>query len=469
MKKTKVVATIGPSSKDSQILKEMILSGMDIARINMKHTSHEFAKDIIGKIRKLNDELKKNVAIMLDLKGPDLMVGKFTGGTAYLTKGTKIRIYNKEIIGDSTKIYVMYDEFVEKTKVNTKIKLADGMIELLVTEKESDCLICDVITGGFIEDNDGVNVNNNYNIPFLSEKDKEDILFAHNMNVDFLALSFVSSSEDVLEVNDYLIEIEDSHMSIISKIENEHSVLDIDQILENSDGVIVARGDLGVEIPLERVPGIQKQIINKCHRSGKVSLISAEMLLSMENNIRPTRAEVSDVANAVLDGVDAVVLSHETTIGKHPVITVDTMAKIIESTEQDIDYIDFLDRTMRSEKKDISGTISYSTTECASKLKCKFIVVPTMSGYTAKKISRFRPECPIIALSPDKDVVKELSIYYGVYAIHNDSINTFDKMMKEAKEVALELGAEKDDLIVITGGYPFNEVKHTNFMKIEEI
>lgn len=470
MKKTKIIATIGPSSKDIDTLKEMILAGMDIARINMKHASHEFAKEVIENIRKLNDELNKNIAIMFDLKGPDLMVGKFTGGTAYLTKGTKIRIYKDEIIGDSTKLWVDYSEFVSKTKVNTTIKLADGMIELLVSDKKDDYLICDVITGGFIEDHQGVNVEKNkYDIPFLSDKDKKDIMFAHKMNLDFLALSFVSSLEDVLEVNDYLINLDNSHMAIISKIENQKGLDDIDAIIENSDGIMIARGDLGVELPLERIPGIQKQIINKCHRCGKVSMVSAEMLLSMENNVRPTRAEVSDVANAVLEGVDCVMLSNETTIGKYPVVTIDTMAKIIESTEQDIDYIEFLDKTMRTEKKDISGSISYSTTLAALRLKCKFIVVPTMSGYTAKKISRFRPECPIIALSPDKDVVKELSMYYGIYAIYNNSINTFDKMMKQAKLVSINLGAEEKDLIAITGGYPFNEVKHTNFMKIEEI
>lgn len=470
MKKTKIIATIGPSSKDEATIKEMILSGMDIARINMKHASQKFATNIIKMINKLNDELDTNVGIMLDLKGPDLTVDKFNGGTAYFTKGTKIRIYNDCVLGDSTKFSVGCKDFVKKIKVNTTIKLNDGMIELLVVDKQEDYLICNVVVGGFIEDNKGVNIKNSpINLPYLSNKDIDDIKFASKMNVDFLGLSFVSSSEDVLKVNDLLIELNNAHISIISKIENQDAIDDIDDIIENSDGIIVARGDLGVEIPMERVPGIQKQVISKCHRFGKVSMVSTEMLVSMKNNVRPTRAEVNDVANAVLDGVDCVMLSGETTIGRYPVAVVDTMSKIIESTEEDLNYYEFLDKTMRTEKQDISGNISYSTVECADRLKCKFIIVPTMSGYTAKKISRFRPKCPIIALSPDKEVVKELSMYYGIYSINIGDVKTFDKMMKVVHDTAINLGSNSGDKVIITGGYPFKEVRHTNFMKIEEI
>lgn len=470
MKKTKIIATIGPASKDEEILRELILSGMDIARINMKHATHKFAEAVVKKIRKLNEELNTNTSIMLDLKGPDIIVGRFEGGTAYLTSGTKIRIYKEELIGDSTKFCVSDKNFVDKVKTYTTIKLNDGLIELLVVDKDDEYLICEVKTGGFIEDYQGVNViGTKLDIPFISDKDLEDIKLANKLNVDYLALSFVSSSEDVLDINDILIGLKNDHISIISKIENQNALDDIDEIIKNSDGVMVARGDLGVEIPLERVPGIQKQVISKCHRVGKVSIVSAEMMMSMENQARPTRAEVSDVANAVLDGVDAVMLSGETTVGKYPVVTVDTMVKIIESTEQDLNYYDFLDKTMRTEKQDISGNISYSTVECASRLKCKFIIVPTMTGYTAKRISRFRPTCPIIALSPDINVVRELNMYYGIYSMQISEIKTFDKMMKLVRDSAINFGADKYDLVIITGGYPFSEVKHTNFMKIQEL
>ena len=470
MKKTKIVATIGPASKDDETLREMILNGMDIARINMKYADHSFAKKMIEKINKLNSELNKNVAIMIDLQGSDVTVGNFAGGTAYFTKGTKIRIYNDQILGDSTKFSVNVDNFVKKIKVNTTIKLADGIIELFVIDKEEDYLLCEVKIGGFIEDGKGLNVKNvDLGLPFLTKKDIEDIKFANKMNVDYLALSFVKSSEDVMQINDLLIELKNDHIAILSKIETEEAIEELEAIVDSSDGVIVARGDLGAEIPMERVPGVQKQVIQKCHRMGKVSMVATEMMVSMENNVRPTRAEVSDVANAVLDGVDGVILSGETTVGKYPTITVDTMSKIIESSELDINYYEFLDKTMRSEKQDISGNISYSTVECANRLKCKFIVVPTMTGYTAKKISRFRPMCPIIALSPDKDTVKELNMYYGIIPIQIGEIKTFDKMMKLVKEVTIHLGAEKGQKVIITGGYPFHEVKHTNFMKIEEL
>jgi len=470
MKKTKIICTIGPSSKDENVLRELVLRGMDVVRLNMTHASYDFCSDIIAKIKKINKDLNKHVSIMVDLKGPDITTLEFAGGSAYLNKGDKIRIYDDPMMGDSTKFSVSYQNFIKDMKTNTKILLNDGLIELMVLEKGVDYLLCEVINGGFIENYKGVNIPElKLNIPFLSKKDKEDIKFANKNNVDFLALSFVSSSEDVLDVNDLLIELKNDSIGIVSKIENEAAIEDIDEIIKNSDGIMIARGDLGVEIPLERVPGVQKTIINKCHIEGKFSIVATEMMSSMETSSRPTRAEVSDIANAVLEGVDAVMLSGETTVGLYPVETLETMSKIIEITELDVNYYDFLDRTMRTEKQDTTGTIAYSVVESASRLKSKLIMTPTMSGYTSKKISRFRPICPIVALSPDEKTVKNLSIYYGVYPILIDEIKTFDKMMDKSREEAIKLGLEKTDKIIVTGGYPFKEVRHTNFMKIEEI
>lgn len=470
MKKTKIIATIGPSSKDEEILRGLILNGMDIARINMTHADKKFATNIIEKIRKLDEELKTNTGIMIDLKGPDVTVNEFAGGSTYLNKGDKIRIYADNSLGDSTKLSVSYSNFVKDVKTNTVIKLNDGLIELKVVEKETDYLLCEVKIGGFIENYKGVNVmDTKLNIPFLSNKDKNDISFAHEIGADFILLSFVSSYEDVLEINDLLISLGDDRLSIISKIETELAVNEMDEIIRNSDGVMIARGDLGVEVPLERVPGIQKQIINKCHIEGKASIVATEMMASMENTIRPTRAEVSDVANAVLDGVDAVMLSGETTIGKYPIETLETMSKILEATEQDVNYYDFIDCTMRSEKQDITGSVAYNVVDSASRLKAKLIMTPTMSGYTAKKISRFRPNCPIVALSPDERTVKNLSIYYGVYPVLIGNVNTFDKMMQLVRDEAIKKGLDSNDKFIVTAGYPFHKVKHTNFMKIEEI
>lgn len=471
MKKTKVIVTIGPASRDIEVLRELMRNGMDVARLNLTHASYEFCEDIIAKIDQLNQELHRNVAIMLDLKGADVTVGTFTGGSAYLNKGDKIRIYMEDLVGDSTKFSVSYPGLINDVKTNTIIKLDDGMIELKVLEKDLHYLLCEVIIGGFIENHKGVNVlDTKLRIPFLSEKDRKDIIFAHEHHVDFLALSFVGNAENVLQINDLLIELGNDHIGLIPKIENESAVEEIDEIIRVSEGVMIARGDLGVELPMERVPGIQKAIINKCHIAGKISIVATELLSSMESAARPTRAEVSDVANAVMDGTDAVMLSGETTIGKYPVSALAMMSKIIESAEEDINYYELMDRAMRTEKQDTTGSIAYSVVECANRLKCKGIVAPTMSGYTARKTSRFRPSCPIIALSPSIDTVKSLTLYYAVYPVLIGDIKSFDKIMTKAREVAYDmLETEPKDRIIMTGGYPFHEVKHTNFMKIEEL
>ena len=470
MKKTKVIATIGPASKDIEILKNLMLSGMDVARINLRYADKEFCEDIVNKIKNLNKELKTNTAILFDLEGPDITVGHFSGGSAYLNKGDKIRIYMDEVLGDSTKFSISYPNLINEIKVNNVLKINDGLIELKIIDKEINYLLCEVMIGGFIEDGKGVNVGIHLNIPFLRTKDIEDIKLANELNIDYLALSKVSSYEDVLSVNDMLINLGNDHIAIISKIENEHALDEVDEIIKNSEGIIVARGDLGVELPMERLPKIQKMIINKCHIAGKISVVATELLSSMENVARPTRAEVADIANAVLEGTDAVMLSGETTIGNYPVQSLEIMSKIIEETEVDQNYYEFLDTTMRTEKQDITGSVAYSAVECAIRLKCKAIVTPTISGYTARKISRFRPNCPIVAITPDINVVKNLKLYYGIYPVLESDINSFDKIMKISKEKTKNiLKLEEKDKIIITGGYPFKEVKHTNFMKIEEV
>ena len=471
MNKTKIVATIGPASQDKEILRKMIQSGMDVARINLSHANYDFFESIVKKIDDLNHELETNVAIMVDTEGPDIHVGKFVDGSAFFRKGDKIRVYTNDIIGDSTKFSVSYNNFVDDINFNALIKVNDGRVEFRVVDKEVDFIICEVISEGYIFDFKGVNVPGaHFKRTFMSEKDRADIKFASKMKVDFLALSFVGSADDVLEANDLLIELGDDHMGIIAKIENERSLEDLEEIIKASDGVMVARGDLGAELPAERIPGIQKMIINKCHRLGKISIVATEMLASMENSSIPTRAEVSDVANAVLDGADAVMLSGETTVGKFPVETVLMMDKIIESSEQDINYLEFLDSAMRSEKQDITGLISYSVAECSMRLKSVAIVAPTVSGYTARKMSRFRPICPIIAISPNKETVKSLALSFGVHAILVDELSSFDKIMKLALEVAQKkVGAVAGDKVIITGGYPFKLATHTNFMRIEEL
>lgn len=471
MNKTKIIATIGPVSNDKETLRKLIGKGIDVVRLNLKHANYNFCSDVIKKVNELNEELHTSIAIMLDTNGPEVRTGKFMGGHAYLKKDSKIRIYMDEIIGDSTKFSVNYSGLLNDVKYDSILKLDDGLIELKVLDKGDNYLLCQVLNDGLISDYKGVNIPDvHLNIPFLSSKDKEDIKFACKNNVDFLALSFVETSENILEVNDLLISLGNDHIGIIAKVENGRAFEDIDEIIRVSEGVMIARGDLGVELPLERVPGIQKAIINKCHMAGKVSIVATELLSSMENIVRPTRAEVSDVANAVLDGADAVMLSGETTIGKYPLETIETMEKIIKASEKDIDHLGLLDRAVRTETKDVTGILAYNVAETATRLNCKAIITPTVSGYTARKISRFKPMCPIIASTPSLETAKSLMLHFGVCPIIVGELKSFDKIIDHARKITVELiNINKGDKVVITGGYPFKEVKHTNFMKIEEL
>lgn len=470
MKKTKIIATIGPETEDIEVLRKLIQNGVNVARLNLTHASHEFCIDILRKIEILNKELKTNVATLLDTSGPDIRTHKFIGGHAFLNKKDKIRIYMTEILGDSTKFSIDYN-LLDEVRIKTIIKLNDGLITLEVVDKGTNYLICEVLEEGMISDYKSVSVPGiRFDRPFLNDKDKLDIEFASKYKFDFLALSFVSSSEDVLEVSDMFIKQNNNHTLIISKIECKNAVEDIEEIIKVSDGIMIARGDLGVELPMEEVPAVQKKIARLSHLEGKICIVATEMLASMENMSRPTRAEVSDVANAVIDGVDAVMLSGETTVGKYPVETVTMMRKIIEATEQGIDYLSLLEKANKNRLKDITGTIAYTVSESASSLNCKAIITPTITGYTAREISRFRPNCPIIAVTPNEETTKLLALNFGVIPVLIDELNSLDKIIIKSTDYAKKvLNLKEGDKIAITGGYPFKTSKHTNFMKIEEL
>ena len=470
MNKTNIIVTIGNSSNTKEIIKKLIIDGTSVFRINLNYYNHEFCEDVINKIRDIDKELETSTAIMFDTVGPDIKTGTFNGGKAYYTENTKIRIYNTPIMGDETKLYIDYYNLINELSNNAIIKLNNGKVVLEVLDQGPDYLLCEVLIGGEVSDNSSVHFDCQIETPFLSEKDKEDIIFADKMKVDFLALSLVNSSEDVLDVNDMLIELGNDHISIISKIEKESAVNDIDEIIKVSDGIMITRGDLGVDIPIERIPGIQKMVINKCHFANKISIIATEVMASMEKSLIPTKAEVSDVANAVLDGVDAIVLSLETMKGQYPIEAFSMMKKIITTTEEDIDYFDLLNRAVRSDSGDITGSLSYSVIDLATRLDTKAIVAPTITGYTARKMSRFRPKCPIIALSPNIDTVKSLKLYFGVYPVLIKELKTLDQTIEKSKEIVSNITElTNGDKIIITGGYPFSKTKHTNFIKIEEI
>lgn len=470
MNKTKIIGTIGPSSSNINILKKLILGGMDTARFNLSYASYEFCTSAVESIRMIDKELNTHTSIMIDTNGPDLKVGRLKDET-FLAKNTKIRIYEEDVLGDRTKFSINLKNIVKLINYNDELVMRDGKIKLRVIDKELDYLLCEVIEEGYIIENTGIYIpNKDFKIPYLSNKDKDDILFASKIKADFLALSFVRTADDILAINDILIENADDHIQLLAKIETEEAVNDIDEIINASDGIIVARGDLGIEVPVERIPGIQKSIIKKCQINGKISVVATEFLSNMEVEARPTRAEVSDIANAVIDSVDAVMLSGETTIGRYPVEALLTMKKILSSAEEDINYNELLDRAVRSENEDITGNIVYSVADCANKLKAKAIITPTNSGYTAKKMSRFRPSSIIIAASSNEETVYSLSLHFGVRPVLIKELNSFDKILEVSKKMTSNLlNTQKGDKIIVTGGYPFKEVKHTNFMKIEEL
>ncbi|MCI5879558.1 MAG: pyruvate kinase [Bacillales bacterium] len=471
MNKTKIIATVGPVSSNKDIIKKLITAGVDVIRINMKHATREFCDEIIKSVNDLNKSLKTHIGIMADLKGPTITVGKMQNESAFFKKGDKIRIYTDDVIGDSTKFSVSYANILEDVRYDSIIKIGSGEVTLKVLDKGKNYLLCEVLKEGVVTENKTISVPGvKLNLPFLSQKDIDDIKYASKNGIDYIGLSYVQSVENVLDVNDMLIGLGNDHISIIAKIENEWALNEIDEIIKSCEGVMIARGDLGVELPLERIPGIQKMIINKCHKYGRISIVATDLLQSMSSSLEPTRAEVGDIAGAVLDGVDAVLLSDETTIGLYPVETIKTMEKIISAAECDVDYDTLLSKAIKNEDNDITCMIAYNVVESANRLKCKSIIAPTVSGYTARKISRFRPSCPIIAPTPDADTAKLLSLQYGVIPVLVDELKTFDKIVEHARKLTKEmLPMEKGDYYIITGGYPFKEVKHTNFMKIEEI
>ena len=357
MKKTKLICTIGPSCSDEKILEEMIKKGMNVARVNLSHSNHDFAEEIVKKVRKLNKELNTNVGILFDTKGREIRVGDFKDGYIELIDGDKVVLTPEKANGENNRINISQKKLSLDLDIDTRILLDGGNIELVVTGIKNADITCKVIVGGILNSNATLNVPDvELNIDFLSVTDKNDILFASKLNVEYIALSFIRSANDILDVNDMLIGERNEHTEIISKIENESAIDDLENIIKVSDGVMVARGDLGVEIPLAKLPSIQKKIISEARKKNKICIVSTEMLSSMEYKTRPTRAEVSDVANAVIDGVDAVMLSKETALGMHPVLAVETMCNIIEETENSLDYHKLLLEKYDEKNVDIIST-----------------------------------------------------------------------------------------------------------------
>lgn len=465
MNKTKLIAKVNETNNKKEILKELILNGMDAFSINLYEFDKTFCLDVIDKIKNLNEELETNAAIILETVGSKVHTNRFYGGNATFKTNDKIRIYMDKTLGDETKFSVDYKDLLKDIKYDSIIKLSNGLVELQVLDKGENFLLCKVIQGGIVYDNSnviipGVKLKNR----FLSKIDYDNIKFASDNNVDYIVLSYVNGVDDVLEVNDLLIDLENNHLGIIAKIENQFALDEIDDIINISEGIVISREDLGIELPVERIPGIQKSLTNKCHLAGKLSIIVTDMVSNLEKSL--TKAEVSDIANAVLDGTDALMFNNK----NYSLELLKATEKVIKVAEEDINYMNFLDLTIRSESKDITGNVACSVAEMVNRLKCKAIVAPTISGYTARKMSRFRPRCPIIAISTDKQTVRSLALYFGVCPVLIENLKSLDDIMVQSKKIVYDkMDVISGDKIIITGGYPFKDVKHTNLIEIEEL
>ena len=470
MRKTKIVCTLGPASTDPKVMREMMLAGMNLARFNFSHGTHEEHLEKLNTLRALRDELKLPVATLLDTKGPEIRLRDFEGGKAMLEAGQTFILTNREVMGDQNQVSVTYHELPLDVAPGSRILLDDGLIELKVQEiRDGTDILCTVVNGGKISNHKGVNLpGTKISMPYLSETDIRDIEFGIQENFDFIAASFVRSAQDILDVRNILIRNGCRTMKIIAKIENAEGVSNLDQILRAADGIMVARGDLGVEINMEEIPHLQKVMIRKCYQSGKMVITATQMLESMIQNPRPTRAEVNDVANAIYDGTSAIMLSGETAAGKYPVEAVRTMASIAERTESDIDYRQqFRDRGDEGSAS-ITDAISHATCTTAHDLGASAIISVSKSGRTARMVSKYRPGIQIIACTSDVTTYHQLSLSWGVTPVLVGEQKDTDSLFECAVTAALEGGYVKDgDLVVITAGVPVGMSGTTNLLKVQ--
>lgn len=464
MKKTKIICSIGPSSYDPDVMKEMVLNGMDVARINFSHATIEEREKVVSSVKEVRKATGRNVAILYDTKGPEFRCGMMENGSINLVEGKTIRVVKEDCLGNDKRFSVNHETAVDSLNVGDVVLLENGLMKIEVVSKEIDGVTCNIIVGGVLGNKKSLSAPwVKLDIPFISDIDKEDIIYAVEHEADFIALSFVSTKEDVLEVRDILKE-HNSNVLLISKIESMTGIENIKEILEVSDGVMVARGDLGVEAPMEELPFLQKLIINEARRQGKIAIVATEMLESMKKNMRPTRAEVSDIATAVLNGTDAVMLSGETTTGKYPKEAVKYMGDICENAEKYLeDNVNFDNVT-----KDEIGAISSSVVETASLLESRLIIAATMSGATAKVISNLRSNNLILATCTSDKVARSLALNFGVYPKVTKVFDTTDEIVNDAINNAKKFTDLKSgDYVIITGGFPKNS--STNFMRIERI
>ena len=468
---------MGPNTNDRELMKKLMENGMDVARFNFSHGDHEEQKGRMDLLKELREELHTNTAILLDTKGPEIRTGVLKDGKRIMLEaGAQFTLTVDDIVGDQNKVSITYAGLVEDVEAGKVILIDDGLIELKVLRKTEKDIVCEVINGGELGEKKGVNVPNvSVRLPAITEKDRDDIRFGVEQGIDFIAASFVRNAECVLEIKAFLKELNAPFIPIIAKIENAEGIKNIDEIIRAADGIMVARGDLGVEIPAEEVPYLQKMLIQKCNSNFKTVITATQMLDSMIRNPRPTRAEVTDVANAVYDGTDAVMLSGETAQGKYPLEALQMMVHIIENTEQHLDYERMLETRGGDLKTGLSSAIGYSSVLAAANLNAKCILTPSVSGATTRVVSNLRPKQLILGVTPNERTLRRMSIYWGVKPLQSQQFNTTDDICDGAIELAkIKEYVEPGDVVVLTAGIPSPNVKQErstaiNMMRIATV
>lgn len=472
MRKTKIVCTIGPATDDDKILREMMIAGMNVARFNFSHGDYDIHKKRFEQVTRLRNELGIPVATMLDTKGPEIRLGKFVDNKPVeIYDGDSFTLTTEDVPCTAERASITFKGLPADVSVGTRILINDGVIELKAEKITATDIVCRVISGGTLSNNKGVNVPGvELSMPYLSERDMSDLEFGSKLGFDFIAASFVRSSADINYLKKFTKSLGWSTPRIIAKIENMDGVNNIDEIIDASDGIMVARGDMGVEIPFEQIPAIQKEIIEKGYLAGKQVITATQMLESMITNPRPTRAEITDVANAIYDGTSAIMLSGETAAGKHPVEAVSTMALIAETTEKDINYISRLSKRPISMVKNRTNAISHAAVTTAHDIGAKAVITVTKSGSTARNLSKFRPSCMIIGCTPSETVLRQMSMSWGVYPVLMDEKENTDELFDCAVKAAEAAGyISKGDVVVLTAGIPLGVAGTTNMLKVDEV
>ncbi len=472
MRKTKIICTIGPVSQSEEKLKELLLAGMNVARFNFSHGDHAEHELKLGRARKAAQELGMPLATMQDTKGPEIRLRDFEGGKAFLEPGAIFRLTTEEIMGTAKRASITYKNLKNDVEVGKSILIDDGLIELTIKAIEDTDIVCEVVNGGYVSNHKGINVPGAIlSMPYISDVDRDDIIFGTKMGYDYIAASFVRCADDVLAVRK-IIQDHNGKMKIISKIENMQGIDNLDEILKVSDGIMVARGDMGVEIPMEEVPVLQKKMISKALKLGKIVITATQMLDSMISNPRPTRAETTDVANAIYDGTTAIMLSGESAAGAYPIEAVKTMSRIAERAEQDIRY----DARLRERghnwvnNEDVTTAICHACCTTAMDLKAKAIITVTMSGFTASMISKYQPGCPVIGCVVDESVYRQLSLLFGVMPLLIQKEDDTEKLFSAAVKASIDAGIiAPGDKVVITAGVPLGIAGTTNMIRVVEV